>query len=199
MEAFPPTKQFPHSWTQMAPSCITKLFRALWPKPPTEDDKSQAGMQRSTSPESPLTICDSREPAIVMENHSSYLVSFTAVQEDKLRTVAANTRLSRGVAVTLNTTVGAEGEARVHQEDEAKMEHENNYILMKDHKLGHNKSTSVPFPRKCEAMRVHGFFQPKDLSQPQMKRFKEKVYSISRGKKIITLEITDEELEDYLS
>lgn len=178
---------------------MTKLFRALCPKPPpTEDDESQGGMQRSTSPESPLTICDNREPAIVMENRSSYLVSFTVVQEDKLRTVAANTRFSRGAAVTLNTTVGAEAEPRIRQEDETKMEHEDDYILMKDHKLGQDETTSVPFPGKCESMRVYGSFQPKDLSPPQMKPFKEKVYSISRGKKIITLIITDKENEKHL-
>lgn len=186
----------------MAPSCMETLCNLLAPiksrKPPTGVDESQGEMQRLTTAESPLPICDRREPAIVMKNHSSYVVIFTVVQEDKLRKVNASTKLCRRADFTLNTAVGFTTGAGMHKDEEEKMEHEDNYVLMKDHKLGHNESTSVPFPRKCEDMRVYGFFQPKDLGQPHRKHFKEKVYSISRGRKIIELEITDDEIKKHL-
>lgn len=105
-----------------------------------------------------------REPAIILKNESSYEVSFSVVQEDKVRTVAAMNGSDSDVGATLtlalNPTTTFGGSKRktkvaLHMEDQ--------YFLMRDERVG-PEGTTVPFPKDCCTLRVLGFFR-EDSSQ----------------------------------
>ncbi|CAN0077264.1 unnamed protein product [Ectocarpus sp. 8 AP-2014] len=72
------------------------------------------------------------------------------------------------------------------------------YFLMRDHRIEPpaagiavgSTRTEVPFPKGSTDMRVYAFFQRKD--DKKWVRYKDKFYSIGRGKKVYTLDATNQ-------
>lgn len=152
-----------------------------------------------SSPETPLKRCDSRDPAIIIKNNSSYKISCWVTQEDKLRTSSITETVSRKMGLSVGTNgiiPTAEMKANEAQETEIKKEAVDSYILTNDERLDRGQTCRTCFPKKCEGMRVLIFFQ-KDKN-PGWTRYKDKVYSISRGKKIFDLSATDDKIKLYL-
>ncbi|CAN0428214.1 unnamed protein product [Ectocarpus fasciculatus] len=56
--------------------------------------------------------------------------------------------------------------------------------------------TEVPFPKGSTDMRVYAFFQRKN--DKKWVQYKDKVYSIGRGKKVYTLDATNLGIAPYL-
>ena len=152
-----------------------------------------------SSPETPLKMCDSRDPAIIMKNSSSYQISFWASHEDKLRTTSITENVSREMGLSVGTNGGAPNagfQANAAHGIETRREADDNYILTRDERLDRGQTGRTCFPKKCKGMRVLAFFR-KDENQP-WRSYKDKVYTICRGKKIFNLAATDDKIKLYL-
>lgn len=140
------------------------------------------------------------EPRLFLGNNSGYRVSYWVIQEDKQRTSAHQERIASSVSLHLNlghTGGSLSGDVKRGKEETIETEAMGVYFLMRDHRMGPNGSsqpTQVPFPANCEQVRVYGFFEEED---GQWQRYKDKVYSIGRGKRSFILNALDSNIAPY--
>lgn len=138
------------------------------------------------------------EPRLILGNSSGYRVSYWVLQEDKKRTMAHEQRIASSVGLHLNlanTGGGLSGDLKKEKEQTIETE-VGDFFLMRDYRMGPNGSTQptqVPFPANCKQVRVYGFFE----EDGQWQRYKDKVYSIGRGKKSFTLNALDSNIAPY--
>ncbi|CAM9663670.1 unnamed protein product [Choristocarpus tenellus] len=144
----------------------------------------------------------SDSPYIDIGNASSFRVSYWVVHEDKWvrdkKTDAVTTHMdiTLGVANTVGyATVGGGKKVKLTKEYSAR-----NYFLVKDSRGGPCDKgevvhvTTVEFPKGVKTLRVFGYFE---VSGTWI-RFKDKVYSIQRGKKAFVLTAINQVLKQYI-
>lgn len=141
-----------------------------------------------------------REPRIVFGNMSSFIVSFWVLQEHKTQTTKihhevvtmVNARLNAGADISLAGNTGRRNEKTVHNNVAS-------CFIMTHSRIGPSAGllgTHLNFPRNCTDLRVFGFFQMP--GNGLWKRFRNKVYSIDRGKKIFTVAPSDSNIHLYI-
>lgn len=155
------------------------------------------------------------EPRVILDNKSSYRVSYWVLEEDKDVTVsknkanpeqlvgsmrrylnASNNVRGRGRREREQQTVGGargEGDEEEDEEDEEK----GVYFLTRDHRMeprGRTQATKVAFPAGCEKMRVCGFFEGAD---GQWHQFQDKEISIGLFRKVFTVTGADADIAPY--
>lgn len=142
-----------------------------------------------------------KTPQLVFANDSIYTVSYSVIEENKMRTTEHTERTTNVTGLTLaagNPGVGLRACIRREMEEITKME-DVGYFWMKDHRmgpLGKSPATKVPFPADCDELRVLAYFQN---GSGKWQLYKNKVYSAgkSRAKKSFTLRALDTNIEPY--
>lgn len=138
------------------------------------------------------------EPSVILANHSDHVVSYWVIQEEKKRTKEHRERITGSMGLQL--TVGSSGGSvagDVKRENEETLETEEVvHFLTRDHRMGPNGTTQpthVVFPADCEEVRVYGYFERDGEWLP----YKDKVYSIARGKKNVLLTALNSTIAPY--
>lgn len=149
------------------------------------------------------TACWGKEqqPGLFLGNNSGYRISYWVTQEDKKRNKAHEERIATSMGLHLNlgsmvTGGGLRGGVKREKEKLIETEEGGVYFLMRDHRMGprgETQPTQVPFPADCREVRVYGFFEEDGDWRP----YKDKVYSIGRGKKSFTLNALDSNIAPY--
>lgn len=142
-----------------------------------------------------------KTPQLVFANDSIYTVSYSVIQENKLRTTEHTERTANTRNLTFaagNLGVGVMACLRREMEEITKME-DVWYFRMKDHRmgpLGKTPTTKVVFPPGCDELRVLAYFQN---GSGKWQLYKNKVYSAgkSRAKKSFILRALDTNIAPY--
>lgn len=150
------------------------------------------------------------EPRVVLDNKSSYRVSYWVVEEDKKnKNITIDNReqhterLVGSMRRYLNASNNARGVWSLKQEEDGEDDEEEEeeekkgvYFLTRDHRMeprGGTQATKVPFPVRCREMRVCSFFQ----EDGQWHRFQDTEVSIGLFKKVFTITALDADIAPY--
>lgn len=165
------------------------------------------------------------EPRVVLDNKSSYRVSYWVIEEDthnnpwdaarrerligSMKRYLNATNLAREQVHTLSVEQpvvgekinGTEKEASVEEEDDGDAD-EGVYFLTRDHRMqmkGATQATRVPFPVESTEMRVFAFFED-NARRPQRKwhLFLDRQISIRLFRKVFTVTASDEDITPYV-
>lgn len=145
--------------------------------------------------------CPAREARIVFGNMSDLVVSYWVLQEHKIQTTKihqevvtmVNACLNAGAANSLMGSAGRRHERTVDNNVAS-------YFVMTDARIAPSagmKGTHLNFPHDCTDLRVLGFFNMPGKND-FWKRFKNKVYSIDRGKKIFKVAPSNSNIRPYM-
>lgn len=145
--------------------------------------------------------CPAREARIVFGNMSDLIVSYWVLQEHKIQTTEihqevvtiVNASLNAGAASSLTGGAGRRNERTVNNSVAS-------YFIMTDARIAPiagMKGTHLNFPQNCTDLRVLGFFHMPG-KRGFWKLFRNKVYSIDRGKKIFTVAPSNSNIRPYM-
>lgn len=173
------------------------------------DGGSGAGFKHQSANDHHAVYRDT-EPRVILDNKSSYRVSYWVVEEDKNKNKKITIenreqhaeRLVGSMRRYLNASNNARGVWSLKQEEDGEDDDEEEegekgvYFLTRDHRMeprGGTQATKVPFPVRCREMRVCSFFQ----EDGQWHRFQDKEVSIGLFKKVFTVTALDADIAPY--
>lgn len=136
------------------------------------------------------------EPRAILDNKSSYRVSYWVVEENKNATTSNKVhaeRLVESMRRSLNASSDARGSKWAKAEDG---EEKGVYFLTRDHRMdprGRTQATKIPFPVRCQKMRVWAFFE----EDGRWHCFQDRKVSIGLFKKVFTITALDADIAPY--
>ncbi|CAM9977579.1 unnamed protein product [Ectocarpus sp. 12 AP-2014] len=145
--------------------------------------------------------------SIVVNNGSSYLVSFFVLREKNMSKKSVETKVEKSILGSLNCSIadgmGVRARGRL-SEVQTTVEENMPTFELRDHRIvpslnpgkkDHDEiGTDVKYPKGCKELRVFGFFK----SEGGWKRYKNKVYRVGKKKTRHIITAMDHQIEGHL-